>query len=166
MLGCEQLESRENPASITLSGGTLNITADYQSVVSITEYGGDVYVSVDFYDDKLDRTHLTPIYDADEVDEIVFNGGTSYDTYENDTAITDYVNGNDGNDILLGGSGISLINGGSGDDYIIGYAASANLVMVGQDGADGFHYRTGTRTQPYASEIYDYTPLEGDWTYA
>ena len=137
----QQLEAREVPASFSLTGSTLTITANPNggSLVEITGTSSNLSVLWVDMNGSASGTYSAP----SPVTAIVFNGSSSgTDEYLNFTTVSDTVNGSgSAYDIFYGGYGAtSVINASSTGTNVIVTNAMNSTVNLGTGYAMALNY--------------------------
>lgn len=130
LLRAELLEQRQLMA-IWLADGDLNIfgvgwTHDHAIVQENGGYVTAIQTSFDAYR----GASLFPevrVFDADDVDRIIFRGGVGDDTFRNETSIRSKAHGGDGKDTLIGGSNVDWLFGEAGGDRLEGREGKDHL---------------------------------------
>jgi Ca2+-binding RTX toxin-like protein len=152
--GVECLEARDLK-TIGFANNVITITAPNSAADAKVVFNGHAWWNPfdDTYDVTL-RDHASgnlinqlSVPTTSWVNRIVFNGGASNDTFENDVNVesTAYGNGGDDtliggnwNDVLYGGTGNDVLVGNGGDDYLFGESGSDHLQGgAGNDYLDG-----------------------------
>ena len=131
----EQLEDRTLLAgSIFLSGGVLTIRGtSWSDRVTVNPSGSQVRVS---------GMRQVQVFDASQVQSILFKGIGGNDRFTNNTNISCNVYGGPGNDIFQGGSNDDYLNGGAGNDKLYGNDGNDTLI-----GGPGRNYLDGGNGQ-------------------
>lgn len=96
--------------------------------------GGDIEVNQNGKDLIVTYDGVDFTYKSKDVKAIAGIGGSTDDSFVNNTIIKSVFYGQGGNDTLLGGSGDDVLKGGNGDDYIDG--RDGNDDITGDAGSD------------------------------
>lgn len=122
-LAVQALESRQLMAGdIAMFDGTIAITGtDQHDAAEVYSENGAVVVNLSSFDDSgLATSEQSASFAADQVNEIVFQGGDGDDLLVNDTSVRVVARAGAGDDVLLGGGGDDILLGGTGNDLILG----------------------------------------------
>ncbi|MFO0822433.1 MAG: CAP domain-containing protein [Gemmataceae bacterium] len=142
-LGLEVLESRECPATVNITNGTLTVTGTAASE-TITLGHTTTTITVDgvpFPKAGITRVVVTAGAGNDLIRDGSGLGAFLYGGLGNDT-----INGNGGADRIYGGAGNDILNGGDGDDILWG--GGGTDTMNGGAGLNTVKEGSPVRTRP------------------